>query len=73
MNYVIIEAQTSNGITAIVSPVVYSDAITAEATFLEKCAYARRSGLECHSVALLDQTGKVVARKSFETEVQTGE
>ena len=65
MNYIIIEAQTSNGTTAIVTPAVYSDRIEAEAVFLEKCAYARRSGLDAHSVTLLDQEGKVIARKCF--------
>ena len=65
MNYIIIEAQTSNGTTAIVTPAVYADPIEAEAVFLEKCAYARRSGLDAHSVILLDQEGKVIARKCF--------
>ena len=66
MNYIIIEAQTNNGSTAVVAPVpVYSDAIEAEAVFLEKCAYARRSGLSAHSVTLLDEEGKPVARKCF--------
>ena len=65
MNYIIIEAQTNNGQTAIVPPIVYSDAIEAEAVFLEKCAYARRSGLDAHGVTLIDQEGKVIARKCF--------
>lgn len=67
MNYIIIEAQTSNGTTAIVTPAVYSDVVEAEAVFLEKCAYARRSGLDAHSVTLLDQEGKVIARKCFKS------
>ena len=66
MNYIIIEAQTQNGATAVVTPAVYSDCVEAEAVFLEKCAYARRSGLPCHSVTLLKQTGEIVARKCFE-------
>lgn len=66
MNYIIIEAQTSNGSTAIVTPIpVYNDPIEAEAVFLEKCAYARRSGLDNHTVVLMDADGKVIARKSF--------
>ena len=68
MNYTIIEQQTTNGQTAIVTPATYSDAIQAEAAFLQKCAYARLSGLDCHSVLLIDQTGKAIARKSFVTE-----
>lgn len=68
MNYIIIEMQTQNGQTAIVTPVTYNNIIDAEATFLEKCAYARRSGLPCHSVVLLEETGKAIARKAFVTE-----
>lgn len=65
MNYIIIEAQTSNGTTAIVTPTVYSDRIEAEAEFLLKCSYARRSGLAAHTVMLLDQEGTVIAKKCF--------
>lgn len=65
MNYIIIEAQTDNGTTAIVTPAVFNDRIEAEAAFLEKCAYARRSGLAAHTVILLDQEGKVIAEKCF--------
>lgn len=65
MNYIIIEAQTSQGTTAIITPAVYSDVVEAEAVFLEKCAAARRSGLDAHSVTLLDQEGKVIARKCY--------
>lgn len=65
MNYIIIEAQTSNGTTAIVPPAVYSDPVEAEAVFLEKCAYARRSGLDVHTVALMDNEGKTIAKKTF--------
>ena len=66
MNYIIIEAQTDNGQTAVVNPIpVYSDHVEAEAVFLEKCAYARRSGLQRHSVILLTDDGKTKALKSF--------
>lgn len=66
MSYIIIEAQTQNNATAVVTPIpVYTDRIEAEAVFLEKCAYARRSGLPCHSVTLLDEEGAVIARKCF--------
>lgn len=68
MNYVIIEQQTTSGTTSIVTPATYSDAIQAEAAFLQKASYARLSGLDCHSVTLMDQEGKVVARKAFVTE-----
>lgn len=66
MSYIIIEAQTQDNATTVVTPIpVYTDRIEAEAVFLEKCAYARRSGLPCHSVTLLDEEGAVIARKRF--------
>lgn len=66
MNYIIIEMQTdSQGTTSIVTPVVYDNDEVAESEFLFKGGYARRSGLPCHSVVLLDQTGKQIARLSY--------
>ena len=65
MNRVIIEIQTDNGTTSVVPPIAYDDPVEAEAVFLEKCAYARRSGLDCHTVVLLDEEGTVIARKCF--------
>ena len=65
MNYIIIEMQTTSGSTAIVTPASYNDNISAEAAFLTKCAAARVSGLDVHSVSLLDEEGKVVARKCY--------
>ena len=68
MNYIIIEMQTTNGSTAIVTPTSYNNNISAEAAFLTKCAAARVSGLDAHSVALLDEEGRVVARKCYKSE-----
>lgn len=65
MNYVVIEMQTTGGTTAIVTPATFDSNIDAEADFLTKCAYARRSGLTKHSVTLLNDEGAVVARKCF--------
>ena len=65
MNYIIIEMQTSGGTTAIVTPASYDNEVSAEAAFLTKCAAARVSGLDVHSVTLLDEEGKVVARKCY--------
>ena len=65
MNYIIVEIQTTNGTSAVVPSVVYTDAIEAEAVFLEKCAYARRSGLDAHTVVLLNNEGGTVAKKCF--------
>ena len=65
MNRVIIEIQTDNGTTSVVPPIAYTDPVEAEAVFLEKCAYARRSGLDTHTVILLDSEGKQIAKKCF--------
>lgn len=65
MTYTIIEMQTTNGSTAVVTPISYADKIEGEAVFLEKCAYARRSGLQKHTVVLLDEEGKQIARKCY--------
>ena len=65
MNYIIIEMQTTGSSTAIVTPVTYDNAISAEAAFLTKCAAARVSGLDVHSVTLLDEEGKIIARKCY--------
>ena len=69
MNYTIIEQQTTNGVTSIVTPETYNNEIQAEAAFLLKASYARQSGLDCHSVTLMDQRGKQIARKSYPDEV----
>ena len=69
MNYVIIEMQTNaQGTTAIVTPAVYDNDVTAEADFLFKCGYARQSGMPCHSVVLMNQEGRLIARKAFVVE-----
>lgn len=65
MSYVIIEMQTSNGTTAVVPPVTYTDPVEGEAVFLEKCAVARRSGLDTHTVVLLDHEGNMKAKKKY--------
>lgn len=65
MNYIIIELQTNNNSTAVVTPATYDNTISAEAAFLTKCAAARVSGLDVHSVSLLNEEGKVIARKCY--------
>ena len=68
MSRIIIETQTTGGVTAIVTPIpTYTDAqaVEAEAVFLEKCAAARRSGLDKHTVVLLDEEGATIAKKCF--------
>ena len=65
MNYVIIEMQTTGTTTAVVTPASYDNNISAEAAFLTKAAAARVSELDVHRVTLLDEEGKIVARKCY--------
>ena len=65
MNYIIIELQTTNNVTAVFTPASYDNTVSAEAAFLTKCAAARVSGLDVHSVSLLNEEGKVIARKCY--------
>ena len=63
---IIIEMQTTNGQTAVVTPIeTRADPVEGEAVFLEKLPYARRSGLDAHTVLLLDEAGNILARKCF--------
>lgn len=65
-SYSVFEIQTSGDTTAIVTPIpTETDPVEAEAKFLEKLPYARRSGLDVHTVMLVDNEGNVIAKKTF--------
>lgn len=53
------------GVAEVIKATPLDNNISAEAAFLTKCAAARVSGLDVHSVSLLDEEGKLVARKCF--------
>ena len=56
MNYIIIEAQTTNGVTALLT-YVESDFNAGIAKYHEKCAAAARSSIPLHSVSLIREDG----------------
>lgn len=65
-SYSIIEIQTNGDTTTIVTPIpTETDPVEAEAKFLEKLPYARRSSLDVHTVMLIDNEGNVLAKKAF--------
>lgn len=60
MNYIIIESQTNNGTTAVVTPAVYTDRNSAESSYHTKLAAAAISSVEIHSVCMLTEDGRTV-------------
>lgn len=59
MNYIIIETQTTNGTTAVLT-YVESDLYGALATYFDKCAAAARSNVPLHAVSLITENGTPV-------------
>lgn len=65
MTYIVVELQTnSEGQTANIVT-AYDNLPQAENKFFMVCASATLSNVPVHSVAILDQTGMVVANRSF--------
>lgn len=60
MNYIILETQTNNGVTAIVTPTAYSDRNEAESIYHQKASAAATSNVEIHTVAFLTEDGRLV-------------
>lgn len=71
MNYTIIEIQTTNGMTAVVTPVVKNNRFEAEQEFHSKLSYAAVSNVGIHAVAMLDTTGRVVKYEYYIHEAET--
>lgn len=66
MNYIIIEMQTTDGVTAIVPPVVKSNYNEAEQEYHTKLAYAAVSAVHLHSVTMLTENGKMVKCEAYD-------
>ena len=69
-NYIIIEAQTTNGTTALPTYVEhgYFDGVS---KYFEKCAAAAKSNVPRHAVTLLTERGDKVKYECFDHEVET--
>ena len=62
MNYIIIESQTTNGTTAVLT-YVESGLYEALAKYYEKCAAAAISAIPLHAVALIAENGVPVPNR----------
>ena len=63
-NYTIVELQTANGVTSIIT-VVKDNINAAEQEYHTKLAYAAVSDVEIHAVSMLNATGGVVKHEYF--------
>jgi len=60
MTYIILETQTTNGVTAIVPPLTYTDRNEAESKFHQILASAATSNIEEHTAIILTNDGRLV-------------
>lgn len=65
MNYIIVETQTTNGVTAVVPPVVKSNYNEAEQEYHTKLAYAAVSQVGIHAVAMLTERGALAKHEAY--------
>lgn len=70
MNYIIIETQTDNGVTAVVTPVVKSNFYEAEQEFHSKLSFAAVSSVPVHAVTMLTERGNVVKHECYVHEAE---
>lgn len=65
MNYIIIESQTTDGVTAVIKTVkpTYE---TAEQEYHTKLAYAAVSNVPLHAVTMLTENGKMVTHQCYD-------
>ena len=72
--YIINEYQTTNGITAIVTPTTREDRNQAISVFYTKCAAAAVSAVEIHTVTICTDEGlPVLPPQCFKHEIQVQE
>ena len=65
MNYIIVEAQTTNGTTAVIST-VKSTYETAEQDYHSKLSFAAVSDVPLHSVTMLTERGSIVKYEVYD-------
>lgn len=63
--YTVIEQQTNNGGTSVLTPVVKATRELAEQEYFLKLSYAAVSKIEVHSVTLLNQEGKELMSRCY--------
>lgn len=65
MNYIIFELQTTNGVTAIVTPTILADYDQALHAFYLAVAAATVSTVEIHTIMLVTEDGRCIDKKTF--------
>lgn len=65
MTYIVIETQTTGGVTAVVPPVSYTDRNQAEAKLHTVLAAAAVSQVEEHAAMILTSDGRVVRSECY--------
>lgn len=65
MNYIILESQTSNGVTSIVAPQIFSDYQQAESKFHLVLASAAVSSVQNHTCMLLASDGRLLRSECY--------
>lgn len=68
--YIVIELQTTNGVTAVVPPTAYADLSTAYQKYYTILAAAAVSSVSVHSAVILNERGELVRTESFEHAVE---
>lgn len=70
MDYIIIETQTTNGVTAVVPAVVKDNFFTAEQEYHNKLSYAAVSSVPIHAVTMITERGNVVKHECYVHEAE---
>lgn len=65
MTYIVMELQTNNGVTSIVTPSSYTDRNQAESQFHSILATAAVSSVEEHAVVMLTNDGRIVRNECY--------
>lgn len=65
MNYIIIETQTTGGVTAVVTPVVKDNFYEAEQEYHTKLSFAAVSNVPIHSVSMITERGNLVKYECY--------
>lgn len=69
MNYIILESQTTNGTTAVLTT-IKSDRNEAEQEYHSKLSFAAVSVVPLHAVTMLSENGRVIKSEAYSHETQ---
>ena len=63
MNYIVIEIQTTGGVTGVVPPATYANEAEAKRAYHLAIAAAIVSAVEVHTIVLMTTEGQILARE----------